>query len=69
MLKSPVKANYTDAVSSTTETYEQYPDIRLSDLSFKKSIQLTHGEEQQANLNWGTAELVSWISLDGTAVD
>lgn len=69
MLKTPVKAKYSDAVIYTSETFEQYPDIRLSDLSFKKSIQLTHGEEQQANLNWGTAELVSWISLDGTPLE
>ena len=69
MLKTPVKAKYSDAVIYTSETFEQYPNIRLSDLSFKKSIQLTHGEEQQANLNWGTAELVSWISLDGTPLE
>ena len=69
MLKTPIKAKYSDAVIYTSETFEQYPDIRLSDLSFKKSIQLTHGEEQQANLNWGTAELVSWISLDGTPLE
>lgn len=65
MLKTPIKAKYADAVIYTTETFEQYPDVRLSDLSFKKSIQLTHGCDQQAGLNWGTAELVSWISLDG----
>lgn len=69
MLKTPVKAKNADAVIYTSETFEQYPDIRLSDLSFKKSIQLTHGDEQQAKLNWGTAELVSWISLDGIPLE
>lgn len=69
MLRTPIKAKDSDAVIYTSETFEQYPDIRLSDLSFKKSIQLTHGGEQQAELNWGTAELVSWISLDGIPLE
>lgn len=69
MLKTPVKAKNADAVIYTSETFEQYPDIRLSDLSFKKSIQLTHGGDQQNKLNWGTAELVSWISLDGVPLE
>lgn len=69
MLKTPVKAKDANAVIYTSETFEQYPDVRLSDLSFKKSIQLTHGIDQQSELNWGTAELVSWISLDGIPLE
>lgn len=69
MLKTPVKAKNADAVIYTSETFEQYPDIRLSNLSFKKSVQLTHGCDQQIGLNWGTAELVSWISLDGIPLE
>lgn len=69
MLKTPVKAKHSDAIIYTSETFEQYPDVQLSDLSFKKSIQLTHGNKQQEGLNWGTAELVSWISLDGIALE
>lgn len=69
MLKTPVKAKDANAVIYTSETFEQYPDVRLSDLSFKKSIQLTHGIDQQSRLNWGTAELVSWISLDGIPLE
>ncbi len=59
------KAKKSDAVIFTQETYEQYPDLRLSDLRFRKSIQLTHGIRQQDSIRWGTAELTSWISLDG----
>lgn len=69
MLSMPLKAKHADAVIYTSETFEQYPDIRLSNLSFKKSIQLTHGGEQQKNINWGTAELVSWVSLDGRPLE
>lgn len=63
------KAKQTDAVIYTQETYEQYPDIRLSDLSFKKSIRLTDGISQQDSIIWGTAELTSWISLDGRPLE
>lgn len=69
MLKTPVKAKEADAVIYTSETFEQYPDVRLSDLTFKKSVRLTNGGEQQAQINWGTAELVSWISLDGISLE
>ena len=36
---------------------------------FKKSIRLTHGIDQQKDYLWGTAELVSWISLDGRKLE
>ena len=63
------KAKQADAVIYTQETYEKYPDIRLSNLSFKKSLKLTDGGAQQEGILWGTAELTSWISLDGTPLE
>jgi len=65
MLRMPTKAKKADAIVYTTETFEQYPELYLTNLSFKKSIQLTHEGDQQKAFKWGTAELVSWISLDG----
>ncbi len=69
MLKTPVKAKESNAVIYTSETFEQYPEVRLSDISFKKSIQLTQGGKQQDAINWGTAELTSWVSLDGVPLE
>ena len=63
------KAKQSDAVIYTQESYEEYPDIRLSNLSFKKSLKLTDGGAQQDGILWGTAELTSWISLDGTPLE
>ncbi|MDR1624164.1 MAG: prolyl oligopeptidase family serine peptidase [Tannerellaceae bacterium] len=65
MLSTPLKAKKADAVIYTLETFGRYPDIRLADLSFKRSVQLTEGYKQQQNILWGNAELVSWTSLDG----
>ncbi|MEG1543562.1 MAG: prolyl oligopeptidase family serine peptidase [Tannerellaceae bacterium] len=69
LLKKPIKAKQADALIYTAETFEQYPDIRLTTGSFKQSVQLTHGDAQQKGLNWGTAELVSWLSLDGRRLE
>lgn len=64
-LSVPVKARHADAVLYTSETFEKYPDLLLSDLTFRKSLRLTDGIRQQEGIRWGTAELVSWVSLDG----
>ena len=68
-LAALAKAKDANAVIYTQETYEQYPDIQLSNLSFKKSIRLTDGIRQQDSIIWGTAELTSWISLDGRPLE
>ena len=69
MLRSINKAKNTDDVIYTMETFQQYPDIHYSTLAFKKSVQLTHGDKQQEGFIWGTAELVSGISLDGRPLE
>ena len=69
MLRSINKAKNTDDVIYTMETFQQYPDIHYSTLAFKKSVQLTHGDKQQEGFIWGTAALVSWISLDGRPLE
>lgn len=69
MLRSINKAKNTDDVIYTMETFQQYPDIHYSTLAFKKSVQLTHGDKQQEGFIWSTAELVSWISLDGRPLE
>jgi len=63
------KAKNSDAIIYTTETFSHYPEIRYSDLRFKKPVQLTSLGKQQEGIRWGTAELTSWISLDGTKLE
>ncbi len=63
------KAKKADAVIYTKETYEEYPDVRFSNLSFKNALKLTNGSAQQEGILWGTAELTSWISLDGIPLE
>jgi len=69
MLRTPIKAKDKERILYTVETFEKYPELWLSDLSFKKPIQLTHAGKQQESFLWGTAELVSWTSLDGKQLE
>ena len=69
MLGNLVKAKEADRVIFTIETYERYPDIQYAALDFKRPVQLTRGGEQQEGFTWGTAELVSWLSLDGKRLE
>lgn len=68
-LQEPIKAKESDATLYTIESFERFPDLYLSDLSLRKSVQLTHGYKQQEGIKWGTAELVSWTSLDGKPLE
>ncbi|MGF1556355.1 alpha/beta hydrolase family protein [Paucihalobacter sp.] len=62
---NPQKARESGAVIFSRQSFQEFPNIRLSDLSFKKSTVISNANPQQANYNWGTAELVEWTSLDG----
>jgi dipeptidyl aminopeptidase/acylaminoacyl peptidase len=49
----------------TRESFTEFPNIRYTDLSFKKNEVLSDANPQQKDYNWGTSELVKWTSLDG----
>lgn len=69
MLSKIVKAKKADKVIFTKESYEMYPDVHYSTMSFKRPLQLTEGYKQHEGIVWGTAELVSWTSLDGKKLE
>lgn len=64
-LNKITKAKQAEVLIYSQESFEQYPDIQLTDMNFRSSVRLTNGIAQQEGVNWGTTELVSWISLDG----
>ncbi|MDR2118735.1 MAG: prolyl oligopeptidase family serine peptidase [Tannerellaceae bacterium] len=69
MLSTPTKAKEADAILYTSERYDQYPDVHLTDRSFKHPVRLTGGHLQQEQFRWGTAELTTWLSLDGKPLE
>lgn len=62
---TPQKAEEADVVIFTRETFEEFPDLWASDLSFSNMQRLSQANPQQDDYLWGTAELVSWTSTDG----
>jgi dipeptidyl aminopeptidase/acylaminoacyl peptidase len=68
-LSSPVKAKNSSTLVYSKETFETFPDLWVSDLSFKKSVRVSNANPQQAQFTWGSAELYSWTSLDGLSLE
>jgi dipeptidyl aminopeptidase/acylaminoacyl peptidase len=59
------KAKKADMLIYTRESYEEFPDIWTSDMSFASPRKLSEVNPQIAEFAWGSAELVEWQSLDG----
>lgn len=59
-----VKAKHADNFIYTKSSYEQSPDIYVS-ANLKKETRLSAINPQQAQYNWGTAELISWTTPKG----
>ncbi|RPG04520.1 MAG: S9 family peptidase [Pelagibacteraceae bacterium TMED267] len=64
-LSYPKKARLNDKLIYTRQSFTEYPNIRVSDLSFNSNVVISDANPQQKDYNWGTAELVNWSSLDG----
>lgn len=64
-MNDPLKAKEADLIVFTKENFETYPNLLATDLNFKKQVQVSNAAPQQPEFTWGTAELVSWRSLDG----
>jgi dipeptidyl aminopeptidase/acylaminoacyl peptidase len=59
------KAKKADLVLYTRKSFSEYPDLWANNLNLDDPIRLSDTNPQQAEYNWGTAELVSWTSNDG----
>ncbi len=68
-LGTPKKAKNDDLVVFTRENFQTYPNLIASDLGFKKEQQISDAAPQQDSFIWGTAELISWRSLDGRVIE
>ena len=49
----------------TRQNFTEFPNYWISNTSMKSSKQITDANPQQNEYNWGTAEMVEWVSLDG----
>jgi dipeptidyl aminopeptidase/acylaminoacyl peptidase len=68
-LNRPLKAKNADVFVFTRESFEEFPDLLISENDFKKNRKISDVNPQQKDFLWGTKELYSWISLDGQKLD
>ncbi len=61
----PVKAQNANVYVTAASTFSEYPDLLVTDASFRHFVKVTNANPQMANLRWGTAELVRYNNLDG----
>jgi len=60
------KARTTDDVLFRQSSFVDFPDVWLTTMNFKEVKQISNANPQQEEYLWGSAELVSWLSPDGT---
>jgi len=60
------RAKEADRVLFTKESYTEFPDLRVTNSSFRKPERLSDLGAQTEGFAWGDAELVEWLSVDGT---
>jgi dipeptidyl aminopeptidase/acylaminoacyl peptidase len=62
---SPAKAKDADVLIMTASRFDQFPDIWVTNSTFRELKRVSNGDAQRAAYTWGTAELVSFKSADG----
>jgi dipeptidyl aminopeptidase/acylaminoacyl peptidase len=63
------KAKDANTFLFTRENFQEFSDLHVADLNFTKPRKISDANPQQKNYLWGTAELVSWRSLDNIPLE
>jgi len=61
----PTKAKDADVLIMTASRFDQFPDIWVTNSSFRELKRVSNGDAQRAAYTWGTGELVSFKNTDG----
>jgi dipeptidyl aminopeptidase/acylaminoacyl peptidase len=59
------RAREADVLMVTAQRFDEFPDVYLTDSTFKTLTKVTNGGAQMAPFLWGHAELVSFKNSDG----
>lgn len=62
---SPRKAEDADVLVLTRASFQEFPDLYVTDPAFADMKRMSEANPQQAEYRWGTAELVQWRSAEG----
>ena len=62
---APVKAKNADVYLLTGQSFNEFPDLLVTDGSFKELRKVSDANPQKARMLWGTAELIPFRNADG----
>ncbi|MGI8498141.1 MAG: prolyl oligopeptidase family serine peptidase [Gemmatimonadaceae bacterium] len=61
----PLKAKNADVYVFTESTFQEFPDLWVTDGQFSAPAKISDANPQQKEYKWGSAQLVSWRNDDG----
>jgi len=64
-ISSLQKAKNTYKYILRIQTFEEYPDVYVTDKNFDNIEKVTDANPQQKEYAWGKNELIEWLSMDG----
>ena len=64
-----IKAKNSDELIYTRESFNEFPDLILSDTKFSYSKKISDANPQQKEYAWGSIELITWIDTKGEKVE
>lgn len=62
---NPTKAKDADVLILTASRFDQFPDVWVTNSTFRELKRVSNGDAQRAAYNWGTSELVGFKNVDG----
>ena len=62
---APLKAKDADVYLLTAQSFSEFPDLVVTDGSFKELRKVSHANPQKEQLLWGTAEVLPFKNADG----
>ena len=62
---APVKAKNADVYLLTEQTFNEFPDLMVTDGTFKELRKVSNANPQKSQFIWGTSELIQYRNTDG----
>ena len=60
-----IKAEKSDRITFTRESFQEFPDMWTTTLDFENPKKVSDANPQMKNYKWGTVEMTTWTNLDG----
>ncbi len=62
---APIKAKDADVLALTASTFNEFPDLQVTDMSFRDLRKVSDANPRKSQFLWGSAELVHFKNADG----